>query len=532
MKSLKLAKTALKSNREMGGLLLSTTMEVPVAIINTITKSLNSAKDLFINIGSIIQLVLITAVGCYILPKLSAINDYIFSKPVANKSSMEAVETKDQKEVELINRYNETARDGQKELNEEGQNSLHKAVELKNFEAAKVIITGPHEDVADILVDVMRHPVLNGADLVVNSLKKLLSLIAPKLASMLPNRTINPGATAEEINHVDDNGKTFLHSAAENFETAADLKVIEKAIKRGGNVTKIDNEGNTPLILSLENAQTEVPATKIVKVLTVNGEKLAEAALPIVSDVNKAELVESVVEYAVQQNGYIFGRNNSGNLLTPLLVPAIKAKNLEVIKKLYEGGVDIQGKQAIKASKLIDSTSLNEENLQFETKLLQNINDKEIVEKIKDAVNVEMLKTLCSQREAALESPYNQNLIKIVAKQAISTYERNDYTLTKLNEFLQNPTVSTAKKVTAVAASLPNTPSLVNNAIVNATIPHTGKAADWLNKIFIAFDNAIKQGYASIAEFEAEAGIDYISANNIEYQSIAAGNNILGSTEE
>jgi hypothetical protein len=213
-------------------------------------------------------------------------------------------------------------------------------------------------------------------------------------------------------------------------------------------------------------------------------------------------------------------------------VPAIKAKNLEVIKKLYEGGVAIQGKQAIKASKLIDSTSLNEENLQFETKLLQNINDKEIVEKIKDAVNVEMLKTLCSQREAALESPYNQNLIKIVAKQAISTYERNDYTLTKLNEFLQNPTVSTAKKVTAVAASLPNTPSLVNNAIVNATIPHTGKAADWLNKIFIAFDNAIKQGYASIAEFEAEAGIDYISANNIEYQSIAAGNNILGSTEE
>jgi hypothetical protein len=81
-----------------------------------------------------------------------------------------------------------------KELNEEGQNSLHKAVELKNFEAAKVIITGPHEDVADILVDVMRHPVLNGADLVVNSLKKLLSLIAPKLASMLPDRTINPGA--------------------------------------------------------------------------------------------------------------------------------------------------------------------------------------------------------------------------------------------------------------------------------------------------------------------------------------------------
>jgi hypothetical protein len=113
MKSLKLAKTALKSNREMGGLLLSTTKEVPVAIINTITKSLNSAKDLFVNIGSIIQLVLITAVGCYILPKLSAINDYIFSKPVANKSSMEAVETKDQKEVELINRYNETARDGQ-----------------------------------------------------------------------------------------------------------------------------------------------------------------------------------------------------------------------------------------------------------------------------------------------------------------------------------------------------------------------------------------------------------------------------------
>jgi ankyrin repeat protein len=54
---------------------------------------------------------------------------------------------------------------------------------------------------------------------------------------------------------VDDNGKTFLHSAAENFETAADLKVIEKAIKRGGNVTKIDNEGNTPLVLSLENAQ-------------------------------------------------------------------------------------------------------------------------------------------------------------------------------------------------------------------------------------------------------------------------------------
>jgi hypothetical protein len=45
--------------------------------------------------------------------------------------------------------------------------------------------------------------------------------------------------------------------------------------------------------------------------------KLAEAALPIVSDVNKAELVEPVVEYAMQQNGYIFGRNNSGEFINP-----------------------------------------------------------------------------------------------------------------------------------------------------------------------------------------------------------------------
>lgn len=520
MKSLKLAKIVLKGNREtVLPLLSSTTMQVPGAIIKTITKSLNSAKDLFINIGSIIQLVLITAVGCYILPKLLAINDYIFSKPIANKSSMEALETKDLKEIELINRYNGTAREGQEELNEEGQNSLQKAVALKNFEAAKVIITGPHENVADILVDVMRHPVLNGADIVVNNVQKLLSLIAPRLAGMLPDHTINLGATVEEINHADDNGKTFLHSAAENFETAYDLEVIEKAVKRGGDVTKIDNEGNTPLVLGLENMQQEVIATKIVKVLTANGEKLTEAALPIVSDVSKSELVEPVVEYAMQQNGYIFGRNNSGDLLTSLLVPAIKAKNLEVIRKLHEGGVAIQGKHAIKVSKLIDNTpKLNEENLQFEIKLLQTINDKEIVEKIKNDVNIAVLKTLCSQREDALESPYNQNPVKIAAQQAMPSYERNDYTLTKLNEFIQNPTVLISKKVAAVAASLPNAPSLVNETIVNAAIAYIGKASNWLNKICMTFDNAIKQGHASIVDFEAGTAIDYISANNIEYQ--------------
>ncbi len=531
MKSLKLAKTALKNHREIGSLLLSTTKQVPVAIIKTITGSLNSAKDLFINIESIIRLALITAVGYYVLPKLSVINDYIFSKPVANKSSMEAVETKDQREVELINRYNQTAREGQEELNEEGQNSLQKAVELKNFEAAKVIITGPHENVVDILVDVTWHPILNGADLVVNNVKKLLSLISPKLATILPDYTINPGATAEEINHTDNNGKTFLHSAAKNFETIKDLKIIEKAIKRGGDVTKIDHEGNTALVLGLENMQQEVIATKIVKVLTANGEKLTEAALPIASDVSKSELVEPVVEYAMQQNGYIFGRNNSGDLLTSLLGPAIKAKNFEVIKKLHEGGVAIQSKQAIKVSKLIDNTKLNEENLQFEIKLLQNINDKEIVEKIKDEVSGAILKTLCSQRANALESVYNQNPIKIVAEQVIPAYKANDYTLTKLNDFLQNPTVPTTKKVAAVAASLPNTPSLVNETIVNAAISHVSKVADCLNKIVVAFDNAVRQGYAAISDFEAEAAIDYMSANNIDYQNVA-NNNILGSIEE
>lgn len=534
MKSLKLAKTVLKHNQDTFALLLSNTKEVPIAIINTIAKSLNSTKNLFVNIGSIIQLVLITAVGYYILPKLSAINDYIFSKPVASKSSIEAVETKDQKEIELINRYNRTAREGQEEVNEEGQNALQRAVELKNFEAAKAIITGPHEDAVNIVIDVIRHPVLNGADLIVNNIKKLVGLIDPKLSAMLPDRAINPGAIAEEINHTDNKGKTFLHSAAENFETAYDLEVIEKAIKRGGDVTKIDHEGNTALVFGLENMQQEVIATTIVKVLTANGEKLTEAALPIVSDVGKAELVEPVVEYAMQQNGYIFGRNNSGELLTSLLVPAIKAKNLEVIKKLYEGGVSIQGKQAIKVSKLIDNTPrLNEENLQFEIKLLQNINDKEIIKKIKDDVDIAVLKTLCSQREKALESLYNQNPVKIAVPQAMSSYERNDYSFSKLNEFLQNPTVPTTKKVAAVAASLPNTPRLVNDAIVNATILYTGKAADWFNKIFVAFDNAIKQGYASIAEFEAEAGIDYIAtANNIEYQSVTGGRDIVDSIEE
>jgi hypothetical protein len=55
---------------------------------------------------------------------------------------------------------------------------------------------------------------------------------------------------------------------------------------------------------------------------------------------------------------------------------------------------------------------------------------------------------------------------------------------------------------------------------------------NWLNKICMTLDNAIKQGHASIVDFEAGTVIDYISANNIEYQNVIGDRSIWSSIED
>lgn len=51
-------------------------------------------------------------------------------------------------------------------------------------------------------------------------------------------------------------------------------------------------------------------------------------------------------------------------------------------------------------------------------------------------------------------------------------------------------------------------------------MPDVGQAISWPYKILAAFDNAVRQGYATISDFEAEASMDYIFANNIGYNTL------------
>ncbi|MCP5369286.1 MAG: hypothetical protein H6909_01145 [Rickettsiaceae bacterium] len=456
-------------------LLMSTTIKVPTMVISCAAKYLVKAKDYILNMAPIAQLAILAAIGY----EMFKVGNYTFSKPVVTKSLADAIEVNDKEQINNITVYEKDANKAQEELNEEGQNPLQQAAIKGDFESADRMLSGPHDGLIATTLDVIKHPIRNTTDAVVNNIvKPVIGSISPALANQIPDRTINPGANSKIINHTDNQGNNFVLNAAANFNTKTDLNVIAKAIAKGGDVTIKNKVGDTALVRSLENDQKNVKPTQVVKVFTDNGTKLTKAAEPIVQNPAKAALIKPVVDYALEQNGLICGRDNSQKLLEPSLKPAIEAKNLEVVKELHRGKVNIQDNNTVEVSKLVDNQP-TESNIKFETKLLQNVNNQETVQQIKNVVTQEELKTLCAQKEGALNNLYNDPVEAFIEQNLFTTENTSKFTLTELNEFVGNPTVSTGQKVAAVAVSLPNVPNMVNQAVFNTTVGFFG---DMLNK--------------------------------------------------
>ena len=434
-------------------MLLATTIQIPVAIISSAKKCLAQAKDFVLNSIPAAQLFLVAAIGYYVFDKTSKVGHYVFDKPVATKSLQDSINLsaspeenkKNLKQVDINMRYDTEAREALAKTNEKGQNPLQQAAEQKNFEAVDIMLSGPHDGAIATALNVAKQPVLNFADAFVNGTKKVINAVAPesmapKLVEALPDCTVNQGATAEEINHADNNGQTLLHIAAENFNTAKGLQVIAKTVKKGGDLGKNDKEGNTPLVKGLENKDltAAVNPTAVVKVLTADGNKLTEAAAPIAKNADKAELIKPVVEFAEQKNGVIFGRDNAGKLLEDTLQNAVAAKNTEVVKALIP--------------------TINNIAIAEDTKAQMPALTKEI-----------------EVREEAIANPCNKNPLEIAATGA----RDSGIKLSDAKNYMENPTVPTSHKVLAAAALLPNVQTMVNEAIIESAVSTTSKVIGW-----------------------------------------------------
>jgi ankyrin repeat protein len=480
-----LSSIVLYSNPITATVMLSaTTIQIPVAIISSATKYLGKAKDFVLNNIPAAQLLLLAVISYYVFDKSSQVGHYVFDMQKATMSLPEAItvnpeDTEKQKEdkiaqVVINTRYNDEARDALSKVNEEGQNLLGQAAKAGNFEAVEIMVDGPHATFGATAIDIAQHPALNFADAVVNGANAVLNKVSPKLGGILPNRTINQGATAEEINNADNNGQTLLHIEAENFNTAKGVEVIEKTVKNGGDLGKPDNKGNTPLVSALENkALTEaVNPTKIVKVLTDNGKQLTVAAAPIAKNAEKAELIKPVVEFAEQKNGYIFGRDNAEKLLAGTLKNAVEVKNIEVVKALIP--------------------------------TINNIAMAEQVKKEMPALTKEI-----EVREEALTNPCNQNPLKIAATGA----RKSGIKPSDVKSYMENETVPTSHKAFSAVALVPHVPAMINDAIIDTAVSTSSKVAGWVGNFLEAVGEELGKAITLDSDFNANTSTDYAAVS-------------------
>lgn len=341
--------------------------------------------------------------------------------------------------------------------NKQGLNLPQQAAAAGNFEAVEIMLNSPHNGMISTLQDVISNPT--------HIMDIVLHLTEVDNTLFIENRKIFEGLTDQQINakilagsHA---GETLLHIEAQSFKTMQDLMVIEQTVQKGGDVTSKDNNGNTPLVQALLNTQARVKAINVVKVLTNDGEALIDAALPIATDSSKAELINPVIEYAKTQK-------NMKELLTPLIQRAVISGNLEVIKALYQNGVELDDEEIVKVSKLIED-NLNPANLDFEVKLLSNINNKQIIKAIENTVKAPEILELCQARENAIDSKFNQNFMQIFTK-GIFGYGEKGLDVCQFVEFAKNKTVPISQKLTAIAASLPSAQTLLCQFMIEKAV--------------------------------------------------------------
>jgi ankyrin repeat protein len=483
-------KIAAYSNPITATVMLSaTTIQIPITIISSAKKYLAQAKDFVLNSIPAAQLFLLAAIGYYVFDTTSKVGHYVFDMPKATQTPEEAIQVNPEaskeenqnklNELEINMRYEEQARDALSKVNEEGQNLLGQAAKQGNVEAVEIMVDGPHATVGATVTDWAQQPVLNFADTLVNGSKAVLNAVSPKLGDTVPDRTVNQGATAKEINHPDNNGQTLLHIEAKNFKTAKGLPVIEKTVKRGGDLGKQDNEGNTPVVKALENEalMKAVSPTAVVKVLTDNGNKLTEAVAPIVNNSAKSELIKPVVEFAEQKNGYIFGRDNAEKLLAGTLDNAVNAKNTLVVKEL-----------------------------------IPTIHNLATTSKIKDAIP-DLAKEI-EVREEALTNPCNQNPLKIAATGA----RDSGIKLSDVKNYMENETVPASHKVLAAAALLPSTQDMLNKAVVDTAVSTTSKVIGWAGDFLAAVGEELGKAITlDNSDFTTDAQADYAATQGQSY---------------
>lgn len=356
--------------------------------------------------------------------------------------------------------------------NEQGLNLPQQAAEAGNFEAVEIMLNSAHNGVIATIEDIVKNPT--------HIMDIILHLAAVDNSIFIENRKVFEGLTEQQINakittgqHA---GETLLHIEAQSFKTMQDLRVIEQTIRKGADVTNQDKNGNTPLVQALENIQQIVKAINVVKVFTADGKQLVEAALPIVNDPSKAELIKPVIAYAKTLD-------NAEELLTQFVEPAIISGNLVVIKELYKNGIELQDQQILKVSKLIED-NLNPENLDFEIKLLRNINNKETIKAIENVVTATELVELCHARETAIDSKFNQNFMQILKQKGSFQHEKKEMDVFALVDFAQNKTVPMSQKLIAVAASLPTAQILLCEFLIDKAVNIASDASELFSNRF------------------------------------------------
>ncbi len=339
-------------------------------------------------------------------------------------------------------------------INEQGLNLPQQAANKGNFQAVEIMLNGVHNGMMATMQDMIQNPT--------HIMDIVLHLTGVDNSVFIENRKIFEGLTDQQINqkiltgtHA---GETLLHIEAQSFKNMQDLVIIEQTVQKGGDVTSKDKNGNTALVQALQNIQHRVKAINIVKTFTADGKYLVKAALPIVTDLNKAELIKPIIEYAKKQG-------NTQELLKPLVEAAIISENLEVIKQLHKNGVELQDQQILKVSQLVEE-NLNSENLDFQIKLLGNINNKEVIKAIENVVTAPELVELCHARELALDSKFNQSFIQILTQNASFGYGKQGMNVSALADFVQNKTVPIAQKFVAIAASLPSAHILLGEFLI------------------------------------------------------------------
>jgi ankyrin repeat protein len=392
-------------------------------------------------------------------------------KKISYQEASKSLESLDNQTLKKAIYLNTNAQNVINHVNEQGLNLPQQAAAVGNFEAVKIMLNGVHNGIMATIQDMANNPT--------HIMDIVLHLTEVDKTVFIESRKIFEGLTDQQINakiltgiHA---GETLLHIEAQSFKTLQDLMVIEQTVQKGGDVTSQDKNGNTPLVQALQNTQVRVKAINVVKVFTADSKELVEAALPIATDANKAELINPVIEYAKTQN-------NMQELLTPLIQPAIISGNLEVIKALHKNGIELKDDQIVKISKLIED-NLNPENLDFEVKLLHNINNKQTIKAIENTVTTPELLELCEARENAIDSKFNQNFMQIFTK-GIFSYGEKGLDLSQFVDFTKNKTVPISQKLIAIAASLPSMQTLLCEFVIEKAVNIAGDTAELLSERF------------------------------------------------